>query len=243
MNEDTLTMIPDELVKAVPEVAKGLAAVGASIPTTAMVKRMLGPAMDEVAEMLRDRVRLYRYGRQLTCVEKAAKMAEEAGFQPCAVPPKILFPLLEGVSWEEDEEMHTMWASLLANATNSASTNNVRPSFIAILKQLAPDEARLLNWFYAEVTVRGEAIPRLSAEFKFDELSAAYKSLQNDAVLGDEFVICLSNLEAADLIARMDHYVNNEILPRYVSRPRGVALYRACRPPQNGSRNTAGATS
>src|SRR6266404_9326374 len=112
-------MDPNELIKAAPEIAKGLTAVGAAIPFTAIVKRMLGPAADELAEMWRDQVRLYRYERQLTCVEKAERMAQEAGFTPQAVPPKILFPLLEGVSFEEDEDLHSMWAALLANAASS----------------------------------------------------------------------------------------------------------------------------
>src|SRR5579863_756587 len=103
-------MNPDDFVKAAPEIAKGVAALGAAIPFTAIVKRMLGPAADELAEMWRDQVRLYRYERQLKCVQKAEKMAEEAGFTPQAVPPKILFPLLEGASFEEDEHSHTMWA-------------------------------------------------------------------------------------------------------------------------------------
>jgi hypothetical protein len=222
---------PEELIKAAPALTKGATALGVAIPFTSVVERMLGPAADEVAEMMRDQVRMYRYGRQLVCVQKAARMAEEAGFQPSTVPPKILFPLLEGVSYEEDEDMHTMWSALLANAANPSSSEQVRPAFIALLKQMSPDEAHLLNWFYAEVKTRQEAIPRLPAEFKFDELSAAYSSLQN-APLGDSFVICLSNLEASDLIARLDYKVNAEILPRYVSRARGTAFYRACEPPK-----------
>lgn len=31
-------------------------------------------------------------------------------FTPQAVPPKIPFSLLEGASFEEDEDLHTMWA-------------------------------------------------------------------------------------------------------------------------------------
>lgn len=83
-----------------------------------MAKRMLGPAADEFAEGMRDQVRLYRYRRQLYCVQKAAKMAEAAGFTPNEVPSKLLFPLLEGASFEENEDLHTMWAALLANASS-----------------------------------------------------------------------------------------------------------------------------
>jgi hypothetical protein len=138
-------MDPNELIKAAPELAKGAAAIGAAVPFTAIVKRMLGPAADELAEMWRDQVQMYRYERQLKCVQKAEKMAQEAGFTPQAVPPKILFPLLEGASFEENEDLHTMWAALLANAASPDNADKVRPGFIATLRQMAPDEAALLN--------------------------------------------------------------------------------------------------
>src|ERR1700733_11994052 len=124
-------MDPNELIKAAPGIARVVVPAAASIPFTSIVKRMLGPAADELAEMWRDQIRLYRYSRQIKCVEKAEKMAEEAGFTPSAVPPKILFPLLEGASLEDNEDMHTMWAALLANAS-SKMRGIVRPSFISL---------------------------------------------------------------------------------------------------------------
>lgn len=138
-------MDPTELIKAAPQVAKAAAAVGAAVPFTAIVKRMLGPAADELAEMWRDQVRIYRYERQLKCVQKAERMAEAAGFTPQAVPPKILFPLLEGASFEDNEDLHTMWAALLANASTASAADLVRPSFCELLKIMTPDVAKLLN--------------------------------------------------------------------------------------------------
>ena len=123
-------MDPNNLIKAAPEIAKGLTAVGAAIPFTGIVKRMLGPAADELAEMWKDQIRLYRYERQMKCVEKAEKMAEAAGITPQALPPKILFPLLEGVSFEDDEDLHTMWPALLANTASPDNAKNVRFGFI-----------------------------------------------------------------------------------------------------------------
>jgi hypothetical protein len=109
-------MNPDDIIKAAPAIVKGAGALAAAIPFTAIVKRMLGPAADEVAEMWRDRVRMYRYERQVKLLEKVERMAQEAGYTPQAVPPKILFPLLEGASFEDNEDLHTVWAALLANA-------------------------------------------------------------------------------------------------------------------------------
>src|ERR1700756_188385 len=124
-------MNPDDIIKIAPEIAKVTGPLAAAIPFTAIVKRMLGPAADEVAEMWKDQVRMYRYERQLKCVEKAERMATEAGFSPKAVPIKLLFPLLEGASLEEDENLHTTWAALLANAASPTNAEKVRPEFIA----------------------------------------------------------------------------------------------------------------
>src|ERR1035438_5844869 len=98
-------------------------------------------------------------------------MAQDAGFTPQTVPPKVLFPLLEGASFEEDENLHDMWAALLANATSPLSAQIVRPGFIAIWKEMAPDEAGLLNWMYDFLNSEH------TFEFRFfslDRLSTAY---------------------------------------------------------------------
>lgn len=152
-------MDPNELIKAAPELAKGAGAIAAAVPFTAIVKRMLGPAADELAEMLRDQVRLYRYERQIKCLEKAERMAKEAGFTPQAVPPKILFPLLEGVSFEENNTLHTMWASLLANASDPTWQGvAIQPSFIDLLKQLTPDQAIFLDALFTHTIVKSQKL-------------------------------------------------------------------------------------
>jgi hypothetical protein len=54
-------MNPDDIIKAAPAIAKSAGALAAAIPFTAIVKRMLGPAADELAEMWRDQARMYRF--------------------------------------------------------------------------------------------------------------------------------------------------------------------------------------
>ena len=41
-----------------------------------------------------------------------------------------------------------MWAALLANAASPENGGKISPGFIAILKQMAPDEGALLNALY-----------------------------------------------------------------------------------------------
>ena len=235
-------MDPNEIISHAPDLLKGGAALAGALKLTEIVKAMLGPATAEFAERLRDDVRLYRYGRQLECLKKAEQMATDAGFTPKAVPIKILFPLLEGVSLEEDENLHTMWAALLANAA-SPDTAKVRAGFIAILRQMEPDEAALLN---------------LIAQTK---TSTFGRSGLTDFQLGGEYESfgfsrnklgeCLDALEAARLVhkAAMQYPVHYDTLlanRQYEPRPpsvmdeegpyfiteRGSAFAQACHPPQ-----------
>jgi len=233
-------MNPDDLIHAAPVMAKGAAALGAAIPFTAIVKRMLGPAADEVAEMWRDQVRVYRYERQLKLLEKAEQMATEAGFAPQPVPPKILFPLLEGASFEDNEDLHTMWAALLANAASAENGGQVRPGFIAILKQMAPDEAELLN-AVADVTGGYNAIlPPFKAPSKalLDRAITAHYALQmirireifvkdgeDETATEIRWQTCVQILESAGLI-----WVGNENLTLSAL---GGAFLEACRPPKH----------
>jgi len=73
----------------------------------------------------------------------ARAIAAEHNLNLGQVPPKILFPLLEGASLEENEQLDDMWAALLANAASSVHAERVRPGFIATLKQMSPDEEAL----------------------------------------------------------------------------------------------------
>jgi hypothetical protein len=66
------------------------------------------------------------------------------------VPLKTLLPLLEYASLEQEDDLQEKWAALLANASASGPIL-VLPGFSDILKQLSPQEARLLDGIYDRV--------------------------------------------------------------------------------------------
>jgi Abortive infection alpha len=151
-------MDPNEILRQGSELVKVGLTAGAAVPFTAIVKKMLGPAADEIAERVRDEIRVYRYGRQLSLLRKAERLAHEAGFTPKAVPTKLLFALLEGGSLEENEDLHDKWAALLANAASPKMAGWVRPSFGDTLKLMTPEVAHLLDAVYAQVSEQHSAI-------------------------------------------------------------------------------------
>lgn len=183
-------MDPTEITRHIPEVVSVAKVAVASIPFTAIVKRMLGDASDEVAKQLADEIKVYRYGRSLKLLQKAEKMAQEAGFTPKAVPIKLLFPLLEGASLEEDENLHDMWAALLANAASPDNAAKVRPGFIASLKEMSPNQSSLLDW--------------MSEASKTHVTSLVDPTKFTKPIAAEELAVCLDSLEAAQLIRRSD---------------------------------------
>ena len=84
-----------------------------------------------------------RVGRAQRLLERAASMVVEMGAVPRTVPARLLMPILERGSLEEDEELSERWAALLANA--SAKPDVVLPGFATILAELSPIEARILG--------------------------------------------------------------------------------------------------
>jgi hypothetical protein len=227
-------MSADEIIKHIPEIASAAKVAVAAVPFTAVVKRMLGPAADEVAEMWRDQIRLYRYERQLKCVEKAERMAKDAGFTPKAVPPKILFPLLEGASFEENEDLHRMWAALLANAASPERREELKPGLISILKQMSPDEAAFLNWIYDEHERQRHWPDYLEADalcggFIMLGLASDREELRKiDSRSRQLFESSLDALQAAQLVRS----VSSAELVLYGLTFRGREFVRACRPPE-----------
>ena len=105
-----------------------------------LLHRLAGPMFDEFGAMLADGVRVYRVHNLVSTVKKTERILCDAGLPANAVPPRLLLPIIENCSVEDDETLREMWAGLLATA--SQQTDSVSPSFIETLKQLTPDDAR-----------------------------------------------------------------------------------------------------
>lgn len=236
-------MDPNEIIKHAPELLKGGAALAGALKLTDIVKAMLGPATAEIAERFRDDVRLYRYRRQLDCLKKAEKMATDAGFTPKAVPIKILFPLLEGASVEEDEDLHTMWAALLANTASPTKGEMVRPGFIAILKQMAPDEVVLLKGIVELTDGHRSFLRSFKAASKQDldraiaqdiitrtsELRVLIMRTEEDRTAAESrFQICLALLDNAGLISVGSEHGVSTVMASDL----GGKFVEACSPPK-----------
>lgn len=86
-------------------------------------------------------------------IEETKKLLEE---KLKNVPPELIqppeahiaVPALQYISYcMDNEELRNMYANLLANSMNEVVKNGVHPGFVEIIKQLCPDEAKILRYF------------------------------------------------------------------------------------------------
>lgn len=71
-------------------------------------------------------------------------------------PPEayIAVPALQYISYcMNNKELRDMYANLLANSMNKVIKNGVHPGFVEIIKQLCPDEAKILRYIYVHTVV------------------------------------------------------------------------------------------
>jgi hypothetical protein len=112
------------------------------------VTKILGPAADEIGEIGRDYVKGLRtrnVGRTLT---DAATLLDATGREAQAVPLKVLDPLLNAASMEEEATLAEKWAALLANAADPAQQAPVQPAFVEVLRQLTATDAQVVSRLY-----------------------------------------------------------------------------------------------
>jgi len=112
-------------------------------PLQRLLDQLLGPAATEVGLSLNDSVKVWRFKRQLRLLQEVKRLVDESGKEVKPVATRLFFPVLEAASIEDDDEMQTRWAALLAN--EATDVGSVHPSYLDVLRQLAPADARLLD--------------------------------------------------------------------------------------------------
>ena len=115
-----------------------------------LVHRLTGPVCDDIGAMISDSMKPYRAKNLVNTLRKTERILREAGLPANAVPTRLLFPIVEASSIEDDETLQEMWAGLLATA--SQETDSVSPSFAETLKQMTPAEAKCIDEIYGNRT-------------------------------------------------------------------------------------------
>lgn len=212
-------------------------------PVTDVLRDLLGPAAKEIGLGLGDSFRVWRLKRIVRLLEDVRQIASRAGLRLKPVAPRILFPLLEAASLEDDEDLHQRWAALLTNAASPEFDARVLPPFPDILSHLTSIEAQFLDRAFDEVT---QEDAKIRVAFREGNPGITLVPLVNSPISEKTLAIIqpvmVENLERLMLLSRTGHVshspeqaeVRNIFLPAnhlYITQF-GRAFVQACRLPR-----------
>lgn len=148
-----------------------------------------------------------------------------------APPLQVVGPLLEKYKYvHNNRELSQMFVSLLANAMDKDRVQNAHPSFVNIISELSPDEAKLVDTIHKE-----ELLPKLDVRLKMKgENKEGYMTvITNFTLLGEKAELqypeltpsYLSNLERLMIIqcssgSFQEHYIEKEIYRPLLESPK-----------------------
>lgn len=126
--------------------------------------KVIGPAVNETGLLIKDNVARWRYNNQLKILLKTKENCEKLGIDPKTISFKLLCPLLEYASMEENGEAQDIWASLLTNMVDSEQNiqNHVFPY---ILSQVSINEFKIIEDLFSPYRNQKE-----KDQIHFDEL-------------------------------------------------------------------------
>lgn len=180
----------------------------------AVFKAVLGPSIREISETWGDSFKLRRFKNQVNILLKAQKILEEKNLDPKKVELKILVPMLEFSSLEEDENLQKRWANLIANIVTLEGNLLLKQNSLDILKKISSEEAKFLDHLFIQIKnqrytkfekqrtyqvstkyTKPEDYPLHSFLFKVSKLS-----IINNITTQAELDLMLSNLVALGLV-------------------------------------------
>lgn len=96
--------------------------------------------------------------------------------------PYIAVPALQYISYcMDNDELRDMYANLLANSMNKVVKNGVHPGFVEIIKQLSPDEAKILKY----MSNNHKVIPTISLQYEMRG-KGGITIIENFSTVGEE---------------------------------------------------------
>jgi len=124
--------------------------------------KLIMPTIEETGLLLKDKVTIWRFNNQVKMLIKAKENCDKLGIKPKTVSLKILCPLLDYSSLEDNELLQDKWANLLTNMVDSQQNieNHVFPY---LLSQVSVDEFMMVEIVYK---MRIDRLSKLKTELK-----------------------------------------------------------------------------
>ena len=94
--------------------------------------------------LVNERSRIYLKKNLESYRERLESIPEE---KIIPIAPEIGVPIAEKLAYVSDDKLSELYITLLAKASSSDTVSTAHPSFVNVINNLSPDEARLLQYF------------------------------------------------------------------------------------------------
>lgn len=200
----------DELLTNLGKVAGGTF-LGKEIikQSQSLLSSLFGPSINEYGGMLSDNIKLRRLKNQIKIFKKAEHYLKSNNIDPKSLNLKVLAPLVEFSSLEEEESIQDKWSNLTINILKGDSAILFHQNCISVLNKLSTEEVTLLDYLYLELQKKRDyrrnnpqrfrnmiarGLPSTSFTFTVSEINKEFNKIIVDIDL------CLSNLLSFGLI-------------------------------------------
>jgi hypothetical protein len=160
--------------------------------TAQFLGRVFGDTIENGVGIIGDRLKHMRLNQAVKLHKKTEKALKAKGVEPKdyrKLAAKIGIPLIENATLEENEELHTLWANLLANALDPNFSGDISIMHVSLLKEMMPVDVKILHMIYNEKQQHRWLKSKLD-DVRFSRALIA-KSLKTDI---DKIEISLLNL-------------------------------------------------
>lgn len=110
-----------------------------------LLKALFGPSFEEFSGLLADQVKLKRFNNQVKILTKAQERLRKNNINPQKVSLKVLAPLIEYSSLEEEENLQVKWSNLISNILGGDKDIVFHQNCITILSRISSETAKLLD--------------------------------------------------------------------------------------------------
>ncbi len=145
-----------------------------------------------------------------------------------AIPIKLILPLLQAASLEEDDYLQDLWAKLLVNGANANSGIDLTKAFIEILESLTPLEAKILEIIYSLPFKITQHKGIITGELPHQASPAPDDPRQNLKEPTDEVMLALGNLARHRCISFPASYGGGEVITTVNPTFLGKKFVEAC---------------
>lgn len=143
---------------------------------------------DDASGLLSEKLFFWRSNQALKLKEKLEGLIEVRGIKDRkTIPLKLIAATIDAATIEEDDELHTKWAKMLANALDPKFKPEVRILYTDILRSLNAFDIRLLDEIYRAASETDRDITEVAV--KLPELAKSIGVTKQTVLLSADCLI------------------------------------------------------